>query len=143
MQEVVSPTTSHTRDRAEAFCRQYGLRLTILLAPMAGRMPSQPLRCDRKAQRVDPGPSAWKRSRVGVFPPGFVGRLKDRGIAWFATATTLAEAEIARDAGADAIIVQGYEAGGHRGAFDEAAAERQLVGLFALIAAREEPQRRV
>jgi nitronate monooxygenase len=72
-------------------------------------------------------------SIMGVFPPAFVERLKDRHIAWFATATTLAEARIARDAGADAIIAQGYEAGGHRGSFDEAAAEKQGVGLVALI----------
>jgi nitronate monooxygenase len=32
----------------------------------------------------------------------------------------------------DAIVAQGIEAGGHRGAFDQAAAERQGVGLFAL-----------
>ena len=50
-----------------------------------------------------------------------------------ATATTLGEARIAADAGADAIIAQGYEAGGHRGSFDPAAAERQGVGLFALL----------
>jgi nitronate monooxygenase len=72
-------------------------------------------------------------SIMGVFPPAFVAQLKQRGIAWFATATTLAEAKIARDAGADAIIAQGYEAGGHRGSFDAAAAERQGVGLFALL----------
>jgi nitronate monooxygenase len=72
-------------------------------------------------------------SIMGVFPPAFVSRLKDRGIAWFATATTLAEAKIARAAGADAIVAQGYEAGGHRGAFDQSAAERQGVGLFALL----------
>ncbi len=72
-------------------------------------------------------------SIMGVFPEPFIHRLKDRGIAWFATATTLAEARTARDAGADAIIAQGYEAGGHRGSFDPAAAERQCVGLFALV----------
>jgi nitronate monooxygenase len=72
-------------------------------------------------------------SIMGVFPDGFVRRLKDRGIPWFATATTLAEAERARAAGADAIIAQGIEAGGHRGSFDQAAAERQGVGLFALV----------
>ena len=69
----------------------------------------------------------------GRVPCGVVKRLKERGIAWFATATTLAEAKIARDAGADAIVAQGYEAGGHRGSFDPAAAERQGVGLFALL----------
>ncbi|MSO30036.1 MAG: nitronate monooxygenase [Acidobacteria bacterium] len=72
-------------------------------------------------------------SIMGVFPASVVSQLKSRGIAWFATATTLAEARIARDAGADAIIAQGYEAGGHRGSFDQAAAERQGVGLMALV----------
>jgi nitronate monooxygenase len=72
-------------------------------------------------------------SIMGVFPAPFVSRMKARGIAWFATATTLAEARIAHEAGADAIIAQGYEAGGHRGSFDPAAAERQGVGLFALL----------
>jgi nitronate monooxygenase len=72
-------------------------------------------------------------SIMGLFPPDFVTRLKDRGIAWFATATTVAEARRAQAAGADAIIAQGAEAGGHRGSFDHAEAERQLVGLFALV----------
>jgi nitronate monooxygenase len=72
-------------------------------------------------------------SIMGVFPERFVTRLKDRGIAWFATATTLAEARTARSAGADVIVAQGFEAGGHCGAFDHAAAERQAVGLVALV----------
>jgi nitronate monooxygenase len=70
---------------------------------------------------------------MGLFPPDLVTRFKASGIAWFATATTLAEARRAHAAGADAIIAQGYEAGGHRGSFDQAAAERQSVGLFALL----------
>ncbi len=72
-------------------------------------------------------------SIMGVYPDAFVSRLKAQRIAWFATATTVAEAKRAKDAGADAIIAQGFEAGGHRGAFDPAAAERQSVGLFALV----------
>jgi nitronate monooxygenase len=72
-------------------------------------------------------------SIMGLFPPDLVRRFKAARIAWFATATTLAEAKLARDAGADAIIAQGFEAGGHRGSFDQAAAERQSVGLFALV----------
>jgi nitronate monooxygenase len=62
-----------------------------------------------------------------------VQQLKDAGIAWIACATTLVEARAAQDAGADAVVAQGVEAGGHRGAFDPAMAERQLVGLFALL----------
>ena len=72
-------------------------------------------------------------SIMGVFAPPLVARFKAAGIAWFATATTLREALAAERAGADAIIAQGAEAGGHRGAFDAAAAEAQLVGLFALV----------
>jgi nitronate monooxygenase len=72
-------------------------------------------------------------SIMGVFPAPFVDQLKARGIAWFATATTAAEARAAEAAGADAIVAQGMEAGGHRGAFDARDAERALVGLFALV----------
>ncbi len=72
-------------------------------------------------------------SIMGIFPQEFVARLKENRIAWFATATTLGEAEQAQSAGADAIIAQGAEAGGHRGSFDPAGAERQLSGLFALL----------
>jgi nitronate monooxygenase len=72
-------------------------------------------------------------SIMGVFPGEFVAALKSRGIAWFACATTLAEARAAEAAGADAIVAQGSEAGGHRGAFDGDAAERQAIGLFALL----------
>ena len=72
-------------------------------------------------------------SIMGLYPPDFVAALKARGIAWFACATTLAEAQAAVAAGADAIIAQGAEAGGHRGAFDAAAAERQASGLVALL----------
>lgn len=72
-------------------------------------------------------------SIMGIFPPDFVAALKARRIAWFACATTLKEALAAEAAGADAVVAQGAEAGGHRGAFDAAVAERQAIGLFALL----------
>src|SRR3990172_9441214 len=65
-------------------------------------------------------------SIMGLFPPELVKELKKKGIAWFATATTLAEALQAQAAGADAVIAQGFEAGGHRGPFHQEDAERQL-----------------
>ncbi len=74
-------------------------------------------------------------SIMGLYPPEFVARLKAHGIAWFATATTVAEARTAEAAGADAIIAQGAEAGGHRGAFDADEALRRQVGLFSLLPA--------
>ncbi len=74
-------------------------------------------------------------SIMGLFPPQFVAELKAQGIAWFATATTVAEAKAAEQAGADAVIAQGMEAGGHRGCFDASRAEMTQVGLFALLPA--------
>ena len=85
----------------------------------------------RNAKRCSPRHRA--SSHRSLFPETFIAEIKARGIAWFACATTLAEARAALAAGADAIVAQGSEAGGHRGAFDAAAAERQSVGLFALV----------
>jgi nitronate monooxygenase len=72
-------------------------------------------------------------SIMGLFEPDYVDRMHRRGIAWFACATTLDEALAAQEAGADAVVAQGMEAGGHRGSFDPDAAERTDVGLFALL----------
>lgn len=74
-------------------------------------------------------------SVMGLFSAEFVARLKDRGIAWFATVSTVMEARSAEAAGADVIITQGSEAGGHRACFDAASAERTQVGLFSLLPA--------
>jgi nitronate monooxygenase len=74
-------------------------------------------------------------SVMGLFPPEFVGRLKTRRIVWFANVSTVAEARAAEAAGADAVVAQGMEAGGHRGCFDAVNAEAEMVGLFALVPA--------
>ena len=80
------------------------------------------------------GPAAVS-SVMGLFPEQFVGKLKQRGIAWFATVSTVKEARAAEAAGADVIVAQGSEAGGHRACFDADLAERTQVGLFALLPA--------
>ncbi len=72
-------------------------------------------------------------SVMGLFPPSFVQEIKGSGAAWFAVVSTLAEARAAEAAGADVIVAQGSEAGGHRAAFDPAEAERRMVGLFSLL----------
>ena len=83
---------------------------------------------------LDAGPAVIS-SIMGLYPADFVSRMKQRGIRWFATATTVAEAVMAEDAGADVIVAQGMEAGGHRGAFEAADAERNMIGLFSLVPA--------
>ena len=92
-----------------------------------------PLDFERQCEALLAAAPQVVSSIMGLFPDKFVAALKSRGISWFACATTLAEARAAEAAGADAIVAQGLEAGGHRGAFDAAAAERQAIGLFALV----------
>lgn len=86
------------------------------------------------AAMLDAGPSIIS-SIMGVYPPQFVAEMKARNIAWFATVTTVAEAKAAVAAGADVVVAQGAEAGGHRGAFDASDAEAKAIGLFALLPA--------
>ena len=74
-------------------------------------------------------------SVMGLYPPDFARRLKERGISWWANISTVAEARAAEAAGADVVVAQGMEAGGHRGCFDAAQAEATMVGLFALLPA--------
>lgn len=72
-------------------------------------------------------------SIMGLYESTFVSKLKKRDILWFATVTTVAEANAAESAGADAVVAQGMEAGGHRGAFHPDRAEQESVGLMALL----------
>jgi nitronate monooxygenase len=77
----------------------------------------------------------------GLPPAETIARLKAAGVVLFSSATNLDEAEQAAAAGVDAIVAQGYEAGGHRGVFDPAAPDSRL-GVFALtrlLASRIEP----
>jgi nitronate monooxygenase len=116
-------------DGVRAFLRKWGPEV----AREAGdaRPPDFPAQCEALLE-VRP---AVISSIMGVYPPAFVQQMKARRIKWLAVATTVAEARIAEDAGADAIVAQGMEAGGHRGAFDAAKAEKEMVGLFSLLPA--------
>lgn len=60
-----------------------------------------------------------------------VDRLHDAGAAVWVTVTTVEEARAARQAGVDGLIVQGIEAGGHRGGFDDS--HPGDLGLLALL----------
>jgi nitronate monooxygenase len=57
--------------------------------------------------------------------------LRKAGCVLIASVTSLEEARIVVGAGVDAVIAQGYEAGGHRGVFDPNARDDRL-GTFAL-----------
>ena len=68
----------------------------------------------------------------GLPDPDTVQAIKAVGIFIISSATTVAEAKALEAKGADAIIAQGMEAGGHRGTFSDAPVAMQP-GLFALL----------
>lgn len=68
----------------------------------------------------------------GVPTPAMVARLQAAGTMVVGTATTVEEAKANEAVGVDAIVVQGSEAGGHRGSFLED--EKQgMIGTMALV----------
>ena len=64
-----------------------------------------------------------------------ISALRDAGASVVVTVTNPAEALMAADAGADALCVQGFEAGAHRGTFVNADTFGQGYGLLSLIGA--------
>jgi len=84
-----------------------------------------------------------ERPAVVSFHFGFPDRdriaaLRAAGITLFATATSLAEGRAIAEAGIDAVVAQGYEAGGHRGVFDPTGLDDRLgtVALTRLLTAK-------
>ncbi|HEY6828810.1 MAG TPA: nitronate monooxygenase [Gemmatimonadaceae bacterium] len=67
----------------------------------------------------------------GIPAPERLAALRATGAILLASATNLDEARAAEAAGVDAVIAQGYEAGGHRGMFDPTARDERL-GTLAL-----------
>ena len=61
----------------------------------------------------------------GLPTPQQIAALRQAGIYTMATATNLREAALIEQAGIDAIVAQGVEAGGHRGAFDPQAPDER------------------
>ncbi|MDQ3765199.1 MAG: nitronate monooxygenase [Actinomycetota bacterium] len=114
-------------DAASQFLRQFG-------APPEADEPGQPpLIFSEQCSAMLAAQPTVMSSIMGLFPREVVTRMRERGIAWFCCATSLAEALAAEEAGADAIVAQGMEAGGHRGTFNQDEAERHQVGLFSLL----------
>lgn len=67
----------------------------------------------------------------GIPPADHLRRCRARGIVTVGAATSLAEALALEDAGVDAVVTTGFEAGGHRVSFLKSA-EDSLMGTFVL-----------
>jgi nitronate monooxygenase len=77
------------------------------------------------------GPVAVVSFTFGCPEPAVITRLRDAGTEVWVTVTSAAEAAYAVDAGADVLIAQGTEAGGHRGSFGDDAGPG--IGLLSLL----------
>ena len=94
----------------------------------ASRMPFDHAMCDLISE-VKPAVVSF---HFGMPEPRLVARVKDFGAKVIASATSVDEAKWLVDQGCDAVIAQGYEAGGHQGMFltDDIAGQ---VGTMALV----------
>ena len=68
----------------------------------------------------------------GIPPKEILDECRAKGIVTIGTATTPDEAVAVQEAGVDAIVASGFEAGGHRGSFLRAA-EDSVTGTFSLV----------
>ncbi|MDO9074710.1 MAG: nitronate monooxygenase [Rubrivivax sp.] len=126
------PEPAPLRDAAlETALREFLARHGPPVPPAAADTPLQDF--DAQCEALLAARPTAVSSIMGLFPAAFVQRVKEAGVAWFANVTTVAEARAAAAAGADVIVAQGAEAGGHRGAFEAARARDAAVGLFALL----------
>src|SRR5207245_5216584 len=71
-------------------------------------------------------------SIYGIPPREILDECRNRHIVTIGTATTPDEASVLQDAGVDAIVASGFEAGGHRGSFLRPA-EDSLTGTMSLV----------
>ena len=115
------------RDVLRPYFDEFGLAPETT-APFALRLPFDAHMCEAIEDVLPPVVSF----HFGLPPAGLLARVKAAGIMVLASATTVAEAQWLENQGADAIIAQGAEAGGHRGMFLTTDIGTQ-VGLFALL----------
>ena len=90
---------------------------------------------DAKLALLEDDPVAAVSFTFGCPPADAVARLQAAGSSVWVTVTDVDEAQRAAEAGADALIVQGIEAGGHRASFVDAegAGDYGLLALLQLV----------
>jgi nitronate monooxygenase len=89
------------------------------LGPEAGEARFDDDEWEDKLASLHERPVAVVSFTFGCPPADVVASLQEAGSEVWVTVTSVSEARIARAAGADALVLQGVEAGGHRGTFDD------------------------
>jgi nitronate monooxygenase len=120
---------------AEVIERMAGLlepwRERLELGEAAAPTGARPSFEDQFAVVIEERPPAFSFT-FGIPPADALAALREAGIVVLGTATTVAEARMLEEAGCDAVVAQGSEAGGHRGTF-ATSFESGLVGTIALV----------
>jgi nitronate monooxygenase len=112
-------------DRVAPFFAELGLPPPALPQAPAPSFPEQ------LAAVLDTGAAAFSFT-FGMLPPDAIAAAKAKGIFVMGTATTVEEAVLLEHAGVDTVVVQGSEAGGHRGTF-ATSFENGMIGTMALV----------
>lgn len=125
--ELNNAREARWRERLAPYYRELGIDPTAPV-PTSMRVPFDAAFC-AVVEETKPGVVSF---HFGLPDDDLLKRVKAAGCAVLASATTVAEARWLEARGVDAIVAQGYEAGGHRGMFlsDDLAAQ---VGTFALV----------
>ena len=132
---VFSEPPAFTAADAEAACAALEM---LPLAPEDGyHVPQPPFYPDLAAQLapVMVTPPSYLTFHFGIPPQGVMADAHARNIAVGITATCRAEAAQIAAAGADFIVAQGHEAGGHRGTFAASPDDDMHMSTLALTAA--------
>jgi nitronate monooxygenase len=125
--ELNNAREARWRERLKPYYQELGVDPAAPI-PTSMRMPFDAAFCavveDMKPEVVS--------FHFGLPEAGLLRRVKAAGCEVLSSATTVAEARWLAERGVDAVIAQGYEAGGHRGMFLSADLNAQ-VGTFALV----------
>jgi nitronate monooxygenase len=109
------------------YYEEYALQMSAISAG-AGRAPFN----EEYAEALSEFKPAVVSFHFGLPAAPLLARVRSWGAIIFSSATTVAEAQWLQSHGVDAIIAQGFEAGGHRGMFLSDDLDSQL-GTFALL----------
>ena len=108
------------------------VHLAALGAPRPAYQPYSPARFEDQARVLLDANVPVFSFIYGVPPLEILEECRIKSIVTIGTATTPDEAAVLQDAGVNAIVASGFEAGGHRGSFLRSA-EDSLTGTFSLV----------